>query len=362
MARRRGKAEVNIMSNTAFLDAMANTIGALIFLLMMVAAVTTALKLNLFELEILNQSLPDAVVGQEYDVVLAGVGGNEPYQWRKIEGELPEGLKLEIKPGPQTEVEGKVIQGTTARVHGIPVRETTHPVSFVVGLKDTPAVDESSGAVKAPASEAKPRTLSIAVLPAGRQVPPLKVLTAGIPAACIDRDYMLYPAALGGRPPYRWSVDGAPPPGVSLDGAAGRFAGKASQTGQAAFSLIVTDSTGATARSAGLSLDVFRCEAGPAPTPPDVEILSATLPDAVVGKAYELSLSAKGGDGRYSWSGTGLPQQLTVSVDGRLRWVPSPSAVGHDFSFSVGVQSGGRGANRQLKLSVVPGPSNLKMF
>ena len=81
MVRRARSRETNILNNTSFLDAMSNTVGALAFLLLLVVLVTVALKLNYFELSIKTEKLPDAVVGQEYNVVLAGIGGNEPYKW-----------------------------------------------------------------------------------------------------------------------------------------------------------------------------------------------------------------------------------------------------------------------------------------
>src|SRR4051794_41695753 len=110
MARRRGqRAEINIFGNAAFMDAMANTIGALIFMLLMVTVITVAVKLNRFPLQVVTKALPDAVVGKPYDVVLSGVGGNQPYQWEKVRSDLPDGLDVAFDDYREMEMQsGKV--------------------------------------------------------------------------------------------------------------------------------------------------------------------------------------------------------------------------------------------------------------
>jgi hypothetical protein len=65
-------------------------------------------------------TLPDAVAGRPYVVVLAATGGHGPPRWR-VEGELPEGLALDE---------------ATGRIAGTPPKSTDQPMAFRVSAED----------------------------------------------------------------------------------------------------------------------------------------------------------------------------------------------------------------------------------
>jgi sugar lactone lactonase YvrE len=70
------------------------------------------------------------------------------------------------------------------------------------------------------------------------------VRTASLPAGTVGTPYSARLAAIGGQPPYRWSViRGALPPGLSLDPATGSITGIPSAAGPATFTVQATDSS-----------------------------------------------------------------------------------------------------------------------
>ncbi len=90
-------------------------------------------------------------------------------------------------------------------------------------------------------------------------------------------------------------------------------------------------------------------------TPPVVITTSAALPQATVGVPYDVSLTATGGTGTYSWElmGGTLPDSLTLTAAGRLSGMPLQVAT---QSLSVKVSSGSVTSTTGFTLTVVPPP------
>jgi alpha-tubulin suppressor-like RCC1 family protein len=81
-------------------------------------------------------------------------------------------------------------------------------------------------------------------------------------------------------------------------------------------------------------------------------ITTAALTAARVGVPYAIVLTASGGNGFYSWSGTGLPAGLTVSAAGLLAGTPTAQGTA---TFTVTVTDGaGHSANAGLSLATAP--------
>jgi hypothetical protein len=146
----------------------------------------------------------------------------------------------------------------------------------------------------------------------------------------------------GGTAPYRWSVSGALPPGLTLDPSAGILAGIPTANGNYTFTVQVADSTGLTA-SKSLSLTI-----NPAP----LIITTDTLFSATVGLPYSQIFSATGGVAPYRWSLiSGQPGGLTFTPD-TATLAGTPQTTG-SFNFTIQVtDSLGATTSRSYTLTV----------
>ncbi|MDH5199158.1 MAG: Ig domain-containing protein, partial [Gemmatimonadota bacterium] len=250
-------------------------------------------------------------------------GGDGTYSWAVTTGALPAGLSL----------------------------------SGAGALSGTPTVDGSFDftvtVTSGPITGTQAYTLTI--LPPAVITSPTSPLTTGGQGS-------LYPntafTATGGTGSYSWAVtSGALPAGLSLS-AAGTLTGTPTTNGS--FSFTVTVTSGPATGTGTYSLTIL----------PPVVITPATLPGATVGVPYSQTLSAAGGTGTYSWSGSGLPAWATATlptVGG------TPTAAG-SWNFSVTASSvGGPGSGTQsysvtatypgaVTLAFQPGPSGSQCY
>jgi alpha-D-ribose 1-methylphosphonate 5-triphosphate synthase subunit PhnH len=157
--------------------------------------------------------LPVAIPGQPYTFLLNATGGRTPYRWILLSGGFPPGLTFDPRAG---------------RIAGTPLREGVF--RFLV------QVIEAGGA-------SDRRELQIPVLISGDD--PVRFTTAALPPATLGDTYRAPLAALGGLPPYRFTVAAGLPEGLRLEGDA--IAGAPVQPGAFRVLVTVTDSRGARA-------------------------------------------------------------------------------------------------------------------
>ena len=259
-----------------------------------------SITVNAPTLLITTTSLPAGTAGATYAQSLTATGGAAPYTWN-VTGNLPPGLSL-----------------TGATVAGTP----TTPGTFRFTVRVT---DANNGAAS--------QDLSIAITAAT-----LQITTAALAPADIGVAYSQPLTATGGTPPYTWSVTGALPPGLAVNGAT--IAGLPAAGGTANFAVQVRDSAGATA-SRPFSITVRA---------PLLEFTTLTLAPAAAGVPYNQALSVTGGTPPYTFTTTGaLPPGLALtgsSITG------TPSAGG-SYSFSVQVtDAAAQTASRAFTLPV----------
>jgi hypothetical protein len=172
---------------------------------------------------------------------------------------------------------------------------------------------------------------------------PLSVLTGALPAGRVAEPYQTSIGALGGLPPYSFSLaSGALPPGVSLLGN-GTLQGTPAAPGEFAFTVRVEDSKGSTATGS------FQILVRPAP----LVILTSALPAGTTASAYSVTLAASGGVTPYAWtlaSGS-LPSGLTLDpATGTISG--TPAATG-EFPVTVTVTDAqGAAASRSLVIRI----------
>ena len=240
----------------------------------------------------LSGLLPAATQGVPYVSALSVSGGTAPFTFSIVSGALPPGLALNAATG--------AIGGTPTAVG-----------SFAFQGRVTDANNATAQA-----------SFSIIVSPA-----PLSVLTGTLPAGQVGVPYQASIDALGGLPPYSFSIaSGALPPGVSLQ-ANGSLQGTPALAGEFAFAVRVQDSLGASANGA------FRIVV----QPPPLVILTSNLPDGTAGAPYSAALAASGGVPSYTWSiaSGSLPGGLTMSPSsGAISGTP---AAAGEFRFTVAV-------------------------
>jgi hypothetical protein len=163
--------------------------------------------------------------------------------------------------------------------------------------------------------------------PPGAPPPPLVIVTTALANGRVNEAYEATLAAAGGAGAKHWVLtSGKLPDGITMD-ESGRIAGIPTAAGTATFSVQVFDAqVPPAAASQFFSLAI-------APTP--VLIVTGTLPAGLVGVGYSTTLSATGGSGAYTWSGTGaMPPGLTVTADGRISGTPATPGT-----FTVTVQA-----------------------
>ena len=138
----------------------------------------------------------------------------------------------------------------------------------------------------------------------------------------------------GGIAPYTWTVaSGALPNGLSLTNAntpTVSISGTPTTVGTFMFTIMVTDSVGASFTSNQLSIQIQAANT--------LRITSTSpLPNATVGTAYSFTFAASGGTKPYSWSvanGSTLPAPLMLSAAGVLTGTPTTSGTS-TFSITV---------------------------
>jgi hypothetical protein len=235
------------------------------------------------------ETLPPARTNIAYTATLRAVGGRQPYAWTILDGDLPEGLLLS---------EAGVISGTSTSVG-----TATINVQVMDG-------------------DAKVQTRVFTL-----EISDLDITTSTLPSGTHGKPYTTTLAATGGGEPYEWSLEGTPPPGITIS-TAGVLSGIPGAAGDLSLTAKVTDANGfAVTKSLVLHAE-----------PSDLAITTTSLPIAVKGMPYSATLAASGGDGTYTWVRlTGMPPAGITFSAGVLSGTPTASG---DVNLTLQVTDG----------------------
>jgi hypothetical protein len=160
--------------------------------------------------KIVTPSLPNGAVGVSYNATLTADGGTTPYTWSIVSGTLPAGLSLD---------------SGTGIISGMPTASGDSTFTAKVSDNSTP--------VK---SDTKRYTITIATSEA------LIITTTNIADGIAETAYNATVVALGGTPPYTWSIArGNLPDGLTIDTASGVVSGTPTKKGNYNFTIQVSD-------------------------------------------------------------------------------------------------------------------------
>ena len=161
-------------------------------------------------IKIATPSLPNGAVGVSYNATLTADGGTTPYTWSIDKGTLPAGLSLD---------------SGTGIISGMPT--TGGDSTFTVKVSD------NSTPVK---SDTKRYTITIGASEA------LIITTVNMADGVEQTAYNATVLALGGTPPYTWSIAGGKlPDGLMIDTASGVISGTPTKKGNYNFTIQVSD-------------------------------------------------------------------------------------------------------------------------
>jgi uncharacterized protein (TIGR03437 family) len=276
------------------------------------AKVTSQLSIRILGLA--AATLPAGAATVSYSATFVVTGGTPPYVFSG--SGVPAGLS----------VSGAGVLGGTAVSPGTS--------SFNIQVNDSLGLSTSA-------------TYSLTI----RQAP-VSVKAPSLPDAVSGAPYTQTLTAIGGNPPYSWSLlSGALPTGLSLS-ASGTISGNPSVPGTSVFAVQATDASGGVA-SAGATILVK-------PTP--IVISSGALPSGVTGSGYpQQVLGASGGVAPYVFSITsgGLPPGMSLT-NGVISGTPTLDGT---FPFTVTVaDAAGNHANSALSIIVRVSTSDLQLL
>lgn len=351
-----------------------------------------AIQINPPSLVIGTTALPSGVVGNSYAFTLSATGGVPPYSWSA--SGLPPGLSLNSLTGviagtPSGPVSSAVrvtvtdsrlvTASTTLSLNLTPslpslqiVTPSTLPAG-VVGVRYVAAFGASGsdsvtfalagGAVPGgltftsngflAGTPAVPGQFSFTVSVTDQngnsaskaftlliQPAPLTLSGTVPPTAPLGSPLSISVTAAGGVPPYRYSIGGSLPPGTSFTN--GVISGTPTVQGNYSFRITVSDSAG-TVAGTDFSITVV---------PPVLALPGSALPDAQVGVSYSARVAATGGIPPITYSGSGLPDGLSLSTAGAISGTPVADGK---FSFSVtATDSAGGKVTGSFSLTIAP--------
>ena len=237
-------------------------------------------------------TLGGGVTGNGYSASLAATGGTGgPYTWSVASGTLPAGLAL----------------SPTGTLSGNPSVAGTFGFTVQVADGSSPAA-----------------TLAVSLTIYAK----ISITTTSLPNGTVGQAYTTVSlAAKGGSGTVSWSASGLPA-GLTLS-AAGVLAGTPSATGTSNIMVTAADPVSSQTLSSSLALTVVAATPG----------LKLSTSNLVVGGGVNSplsgSLTVSGGTGPYTFSASGLPAGVTLSVSGNTATVTGSSSAPGTYMVTI---------------------------
>jgi uncharacterized protein (TIGR03437 family) len=275
-----------------------------------VAETNLAISVNQNNITLTNAQLPIGQLNVAYSANLVATGGTPPYSYQPISGGLAPGLTL----------------SPSGVLSGTPVASGNYPLLIQV-------TDGASAT----------GLFNISIVISGAS---LSIATTTLPAGTVGSPYSAPITASGGQAPYEFIINGGSLPGGLTLASNGTISGTPTSNGNFAFTVRVTDNTGATAtRDFNLSI-------GGTGT---LSINTTVLPPAPLGQPYNASIQVSGGVTPYTFSiiGGALPPGISLQNNGGLAGTPTQAGT---YSFILRVTDNfGSATQQSLQLLVSTG-------
>jgi subtilase family serine protease len=280
-------------------------------------------------LAVSTSGLPDAVDHVAYLHQLVAAGGDGTFSWQLGGASvLPPGLAL----------------SSDGVLSGVPSQRGSYEFSVVVKSGQAAAFARFGMRVLGPTGALSVSTLSLPLAIEGQAYGASSRGAAGVSLT-----------AVGGTPPYVWSMTGTLPRGLSLSGSTLAGAAEQGTAGDYALDVFVVDTSGARAE-AKLKLSVVM--------PGTLAIDTRTLPPPVLaGQPYSFAFPVVGGSPPYkaTISGGALPEGLVVSAGADRAFVTGTAVRPGPYPFVLTVADGsGRKAARSFVIVVHPAVLSVK--
>ena len=276
------------------------------------SAVKTFELLVYKSITVLTESLPNAIVGEEYSATIEASGGNVVAWVLKPAIDVPAWLKYSNS-------------GNTLELRGTPTTTGTYTFTSDCG--------------NVYCDFQKTFTLVVEPKPAPTMKPHISLpKTSGI---IIAGQSCTFQPTVTGTTPITWAVKGNVPPGLTLDTSTGKLSGTITPTDEGKYAHVhmpYSFTLTATNRGGTDSADVYI----PVWYKPEI-ITSPDLADAVKNRAYRAEITAEGTEFSMEWRKTGgnLPKGLTLSMNKGSRTCTltgNPTETG-TFTFTLELSS-----------------------
>jgi large repetitive protein len=326
------------------------------------ATVTITVSAPTFVMSPAAGALTGATAGTAYSQTITASGGTAPYTYAITSGSLPAGLSLDTTTGAITGTP-TTAGNASFTITATDANSVTGSASYSLAVTVAAPVANAVSATVAANSSSNPISLNItggtatsvaigtaashgtatasgtaitytptagysgsdnfsytATNASGTSAPATVTITVTAPtftmspaagaltAATVGTAYSQTVAASGGTAPYTYAVTGTLPAGLSLNTTTGAITGTPTTAGNASFTITATDANSVTG-AANYSLAVAAQSVALALSPS-----SGALTAATVGNAYNQSVTATNGTGPYTYSGTGLPNGLSINT------------------------------------------------
>lgn len=260
-------------------------------------------------LSISTASLAGGIVGAPYSQSLAATGGMLPYTWSVTSGTLPGGL---------------TVNTATGTISGTPTSKNVFPFTVMV-------------------TDAQTATASVSLSISIDEL--FFISTESLAGGVVGIPYSQSLSAIGGVPPYTWSMYGGAglPFGLTLNSSTGLISGTPTIGWGNTITAQVTDSGGLVATKVFAWIKVLG-------------ILTTTLPAAEKGTPYRQMVNGGSGEQPYTWSisaGSLPPGLILETYPSWYCYVSGTPTQTGTFNFSVQIMDNtGLSYARPLSLTV----------